>query len=112
MVARDSLVATSSSVKSTHTSHVTTFVSIVSDSTLLRSTLDQTPTQMGSLTARELEVLRYLADDYSNQQIADLLVIEVRTVKHHVHNILAKLNVGHRWDAARLALEQGWLSNE
>ncbi len=80
--------------------------------TLLRSTLDRAPTQPIPLTARELEVLRYLIDDCSNQQIADLLVIQVRTVKHHVHNILAKLNVRHRWDAACLALELGWLGDE
>jgi DNA-binding NarL/FixJ family response regulator len=62
-----------------------------------------------SLTARELEVLRCLAANYSNQQIADQLVIEVRTVKHHVHNILEKLKLRHRWDAARFAVAQGWL---
>ena len=61
------------------------------------------------LTQRELEVLHYVNLDYSNQQIAELLTIEVRTVKHHVHNILQKLQLRHRWDAARLAVEQGWL---
>jgi DNA-binding NarL/FixJ family response regulator len=61
------------------------------------------------LTQRELEVLRYVNLDYSNQQIAELLTIEIRTVKHHVHNILQKLQLRHRWDAARLAVEQGWL---
>jgi DNA-binding NarL/FixJ family response regulator len=61
------------------------------------------------LSARELEVLHYLVVDYSNQQIAEQLKIDVRTVKHHVHNILQKLKVRHRWDAARLAQGQGWL---
>ncbi len=61
------------------------------------------------LTARELEVLKYVAKGYSNQAIADALVIEVRTVKHHVHNILEKLDLSRRWDAARFADEQGWL---
>ncbi|MCC6180013.1 MAG: response regulator transcription factor [Chloroflexi bacterium] len=61
------------------------------------------------LTARELEVLHYINADWTNQQIAATLAIEVRTVKHHVHNILQKLNLRHRWDAARLAVEQGWL---
>lgn len=61
------------------------------------------------LTTRELEVLRYIALDYSNSEIAAALVIEVRTVKHHVHNILEKLNLKHRWDAARVAAERGWL---
>jgi two-component system nitrate/nitrite response regulator NarL len=61
------------------------------------------------LTLRELEVLRHVNADRSNQEIAALLVVEVRTVKHHVHNILQKLKLRHRWDAARLATQQGWL---
>ncbi len=62
-----------------------------------------------SLTPREMDILTCLARGCSNKEIAQELVIEVRTVKHHVHNILDKLKVPHRWDAARLALEQGWL---
>lgn len=61
------------------------------------------------LTRRELEVLHYVAKEYSDRQIATQLIIEVRTVKHHVHNILHKLNVKHRWDAAQLALKNSWL---
>lgn len=61
------------------------------------------------LTPRELEVLHYIAQDKSNQEIADALVIQLCTVKHHVHNILQKLELRHRWDAARLAQERGWL---
>jgi DNA-binding NarL/FixJ family response regulator len=63
------------------------------------------------LTDREMQVLQYLARDYSNQEIAAQLVIEVRTVKHHVHNILEKLQLHHRWDAARMAIEQGWIKD-
>jgi DNA-binding NarL/FixJ family response regulator len=65
-----------------------------------------------ALTPRELEVLRYIAEDYSNQDIADALVIEVHTVKHHVHSILEKLRLHHRWDAARYAAERGWLKGD
>jgi DNA-binding NarL/FixJ family response regulator len=61
------------------------------------------------LTARELEVLRCINQDFSNQEIAAALVIEVRTVKHHVHSILHKLKLNHRWEAARMAVERGWL---
>jgi DNA-binding NarL/FixJ family response regulator len=61
------------------------------------------------LTPRELDVLRYVNQDFSNQQIAAALVIEVRTVKHHVHSILYKLKLRHRWEAARVAAERGWL---
>jgi len=64
------------------------------------------------LTQRELEVLQCIANDYSNQEIAEKLVIQAHTVKHHVHNILDKLKLRHRWDAARLAADQGWLQEE
>jgi len=62
------------------------------------------------LTHRELEVLHWITKGCSDRQIAAELVIEVRTVKHHVHNILRKLNVKHRWDAAQLALKSALLS--
>jgi DNA-binding NarL/FixJ family response regulator len=62
-----------------------------------------------TLTPRELEVLRHIAADRSNAEIALLLSIEVHTVKRHVHNILEKLKLRHRWDAARFAVEHGWL---
>ncbi len=62
------------------------------------------------LTVRELEVLHLVAAGYSNQEIATDLYIEVRTVKHHVHNILEKLSLRRRWDAVRMATEQGWLT--
>jgi DNA-binding NarL/FixJ family response regulator len=61
------------------------------------------------LTPRELEVLHYIDQNLSNQEIAALLVIEVRTVKHHVHNILEKLQLNNRREAARHAVKQGWL---
>jgi DNA-binding NarL/FixJ family response regulator len=61
------------------------------------------------LTPRELEVLHHLSLDRTNKEIAVRMVIEVRTVKHHVHSILQKLKLRHRWDAVRLARERGWL---
>ena len=64
------------------------------------------------LTGREHEILQYLAADYSNQQIAELLVIEVRTVKYHVHNILAKLRARHRWQAVSVAYAQGLIEQQ
>jgi DNA-binding NarL/FixJ family response regulator len=61
------------------------------------------------LTAREIEVLRCVNQDLRNLEIAAALCIEVRTVKHHVHSILQKLKLSHRWEAAHLAAERGWL---
>jgi len=57
----------------------------------------------GELTQRELEVLRLLSQDLSNQEIAEALTIELGTVKNHVHNLLRKLDVTSRKQAAQLA---------
>ncbi|GAB2845968.1 hypothetical protein GCM10022221_51540 [Actinocorallia aurea] len=50
----------------------------------------------GGLSRRELEVALLVAEDHSNQQIADKLVISVRTVETHLSNIFAKLEVTSR----------------
>lgn len=55
-----------------------------------------------ALTAREQEILECIARGESNQEIADNLFIAVGTVKNHVHNILHKLNVRDRRQAAAL----------
>lgn len=52
------------------------------------------------LTSRELEVLQYIGEGLTNQEIAARLVVEVGTVKNHVHSILEKLNVSSRNEAA------------
>lgn len=52
------------------------------------------------LTARQQDVLALLADGLTNQQIADRLVVSVRTVDHHVSAVLQKLGVPSREDAA------------
>ncbi|PYP11971.1 MAG: DNA-binding response regulator [Gemmatimonadetes bacterium] len=55
------------------------------------------------LTPRELEILRVLAEGLANKDIARRLGIEVATVKNHVHNILEKLQVHRRGEAAAWA---------
>lgn len=55
------------------------------------------------LTPREQEILGLIERGLTNQQIARELFIEVGTVKNHVHNILQKLDVGSREDAAAVA---------
>lgn len=55
------------------------------------------------LTPREHEVLNLLAKGQSNQEIATNLVIEVGTVKNHVHNIFRKLDIHERQHAAAIA---------
>jgi len=60
------------------------------------------PPQLG-LTARELEVLRLVADGQSNRDIANELFISVKTASVHVSNILGKLGVASRGEAAATA---------
>ncbi|MEV6522610.1 response regulator transcription factor [Longispora sp. NPDC051575] len=55
------------------------------------------------LTPRELEVLTLLTRGLSNKEVARVLSIEIRTAKNHVHNILDKLGVSSRGEAAALA---------
>ena len=57
------------------------------------------------LTARQLEVLRLLAQGLSNAEIAERLVLSQRTAKHHVAAVLAKLGASTRLEAARRAVE-------
>ncbi len=54
------------------------------------------------LTRREREIAALMREDLSNKEIASRLCIEVATVKNHVHNVLDKLQVRRRSDAARM----------
>jgi NarL family two-component system response regulator LiaR len=60
-----------------------------------------------ALSARELEVLRLIVDGLSNQEIADKLIISLATAKTHVRNILNKLAVDDRTQAAVQAMRRG-----
>lgn len=59
------------------------------------------------LTERELDVLSLVAQGLSNQAIADRLVVSERTVRTHVSNILDKLHLANRTQAALYALREG-----
>jgi len=69
------------------------------------------PTDAGStldgLTEREQEVLRYLAEGADNQNIADALVISVKTVARHRENIMQKLGLHSRSELVRYAIRKG-----
>jgi NarL family two-component system response regulator LiaR len=62
------------------------------------------------LTSRELEVLRLIAQGKSNREIAEDLVLAEMTVRTHVSNILGKLHVASRTQAALYALKEGLAS--
>jgi NarL family two-component system response regulator LiaR len=59
------------------------------------------------LTERELDILKLVAQGLSNQEIAEELVISERTVRTHVSNILSKLHLANRTQAALYALKEG-----
>jgi DNA-binding NarL/FixJ family response regulator len=65
-----------------------------------------------NLTAREIEVLTLIVRGLGNKQVAHELKIAEYTVKNHVKNILAKLGVGDRTQAATTALRQGIVREE
>lgn len=74
-----------------------------------RSAHRQTP---NSLTDREVELLRLLVDGRSNKDIAQTLALSENTVKYHIKNILQKLDVHNRTEAAAHAVRIGLVKPE
>ena len=68
---------------------------------------DEAAFEAYGLTTREREVLAALAAGHSNKEIADAMFISVKTASVHVSNILRKLDVSGRQDAARIAHRLG-----
>jgi NarL family two-component system response regulator LiaR len=69
--------------------------------------VDKQPLADEPLTQREVEVLRLIAQGYENKDIAEKLVISEATVRTHVSNILGKLHLASRTQAALYALREG-----
>jgi DNA-binding NarL/FixJ family response regulator len=67
-------------------------------------------TLISPLTARETEILNYVAQGYSNKQIAAKLTISEQTIKNHVASIMLKLNANARTQAVVIAVQQGLIS--
>ena len=72
----------------------------------------RTPDMRESLTPRETEILRFIARGYSNKGIARDLDLSERTVKTHVSNLLSKLGLSSRTQAALFCLREGLVGLE
>ena len=90
-------------VSPTMTSH------ILDEFARLGSRPDPGPDELDELTTREVEVLQQVARGATNREIADRLCISENTVKNHMGNILAKLNLRNRRQAAGFARRHGLL---
>lgn len=77
------------------------------DSLSARSTV---PDPFAELSEREVEILRLIAEGHANKEIARRLVISERTARTHVSNILRKLGLSSRTQAALLAVREGLAS--
>lgn len=74
---------------------------------LLREMSRPRTSPLDELSAREREVLQLVAEGLSNQEVADRLGLAEKTIKHHMTNILGKLQVRSRVEAALLAYREG-----
>ena len=74
---------------------------------LLREMSTPRTSPLDELTAREREVLELVAEGLSNQEIGDRMSLAEKTIKHYMTNILGKLQVRSRVEAALLAYREG-----
>lgn len=87
-----------------------TFLSNEVSKNLLKG-LNSPPSQSNiKLTPREIEVLKMIAEEYTNQEIADALFISIRTVDTHRRNLLEKLGLKNTASLVRFAIKKGYVS--
>lgn len=99
-------VALAGAIRSVHAGHVL-LQSEVAGALLAGEGQGVAQGRGGSLTDREREVLALIADGRSNREIARALVLSEKTVKTHVSNILMKLDLADRTQAALWAVRSG-----
>ena len=78
-------------------------------SRLLDSLSDFSREPVIELTSRELELLKWVAQGYSNKAVAREMSISPNTVKYHMKSVLQKLGVQNRAEAVATAMRAGWL---
>ncbi|MEU9403382.1 MULTISPECIES: response regulator [unclassified Streptomyces] len=98
--------ALAAAIRSVHAGHVL-LQAEVADALLSQEETNPGQGRGGSLTDREREVLGLIADGRSNREIARALVLSEKTVKTHVSNILMKLDLADRTQAALWAVRHG-----
>ncbi len=69
------------------------------------NSISEPGTQLEQLSARQVEILRLWGESYSNQEIAELLFISVRTVESHKNHIMQKLNLKSTVDMVKFAIK-------
>ncbi len=72
--------------------------------------LTQQTENIEQLTNREVQLLSWMVEGYSNKAIAQQLFISENTVKYHIKNIFQKLEVQNRTEAVAFALREGLIS--
>lgn len=70
------------------------------------------PPSVPPLTAREREVLAWIARGRQNKEIAQTLDLSLATVRNHIHNILEKLGLHSKLEAVSMAFRNGWVREE
>ncbi|MEU8733854.1 MULTISPECIES: response regulator [Streptomyces] len=98
--------ALAGAIRSVHAGHIL-LQPEVAGALLSQEESSSGPGRGGSLTEREREVLGLIADGRSNREIARALVLSEKTVKTHVSNILMKLDLADRTQAALWAVRHG-----
>ena len=66
----------------------------------------------GDLSARENEILRYIAFGYSNKEIAARIDLSIKTIEAHKANAMKKLGISGRIDIVKYAILQNWLQDD
>ena len=64
------------------------------------------------LTPREMEILKLVAEGHTNQEIADMLVLSIKTVQAHRANVMEKLGLHDITHVVRFAIHHGLISSE